>query len=110
MSPEIVAAILGSTVVNQCVSAAVRPLFNRRRHRLDEAAIISDISAQLRQELFEHYEERGKTIGRLRRAIIQLTNLLEQLFPRILGLTAVEINRLKETALEARLAGLAAEI
>lgn len=85
-------------------------LSTRGKEKLNEAQIVANISAQLRQELFQKYEERGQTIGKLRRTIIFLTNLLDKLIPRITGLAHDEIEILKDAVIEARLAGLAAEV
>ncbi|OQW34521.1 MAG: hypothetical protein A4E20_10905 [Nitrospira sp. SG-bin2] len=103
---EFLAAILGGGLINQLFTMLV----NRRKNKLDQLAMIEKISADLRKELFDKYEERGKQITLLRRAIIKLTNLVDELLPRIKGLTFHETQKLKDCTLDTRLAGLAAEL
>lgn len=103
---EFAATFITGGVLNQGLTW----LTSRRKNRIDEAKIISEISAKLRAELFEQYEQRGKTISILRRMIIKLTNLLDEMLPKIKGITHAEFERLRDTTLEARLAGLAAEV
>lgn len=85
-------------------------LTGRRGRELDEVDIISKISAQLRGELFKESERQKDTIGILRRVIINLTGLLDEVFPRIDGITEDEKQRLRNANIDARLAGLAATI
>lgn len=99
---------LGGGVLSSVVTILVTAFANRRKNRLDEASIISNISAQLREELFEKYEEQKATTSLLRKVIINLTGLLDEVFPRIEGITQDERLRLKNANLEARLAGLEA--
>lgn len=92
------------------LQALLSHVLSRRKNKVDEARIIAEVSIKMRKELFDQYEERGKTISVLRKWIIKLTDLIDQVIPRIGALTTEEIHRLKETALDTRLAGLAAEI
>lgn len=102
---EFIVAIVGTTAFNQLVTF----LIGHRKNKIDEAAIVASISAKLREELFQKYEERGRQISVLRRVIIKLTNLIEECIPRIRGLTTAELERLRDVTLETRLAGLSAE-
>lgn len=102
--------LFGMVAGSNVLTAIVTWLLNRGRNSLDEAQITANISAQLRQELFQKYEARGQTIGKLRRVIIFLTNLLDKMIPRITGLAHDEMEILRDAVIEARLAGLAAEI
>ncbi|CKH14147.1 hypothetical protein PXH78_27025 [Mycolicibacterium smegmatis] len=101
---EIILAILGgggaSTLMNY--------LFGKRGRRLDEARIAAEISRELREELSEKAEKQTETIGLLRSVIISLTGLLDEIFPRIEGITPEERNRLRDANLEARLTALRA--
>jgi hypothetical protein len=107
---ELIGTALGGGVIGQVFTQLVTLPAARRKGKVDEAQIVANISAQLRQELFQKYEERGKTISKLRRVIISLTNFIDKLLPRILGLTSYEMDKFREAVMEARLAGLAAEI
>ena len=75
---------------------------------LKEADIMSRISKQLREELLQEKLIQDETIKTLRKVIINLTDLLDGVFPRIQGITDEEKTKLKMANLEARLAGLAA--
>lgn len=103
---EFIIAIVGTTAFNQLITFLV----SRRKNQLDEAKMISDISAKLREELFQKYEERGRQISLLRRAILKLTDFLDQLLPRISTITGRERDKLKELVLDTRLVALSAEM
>ena len=100
--------LVGACVGSGALTLLLTPLVNRRINKLSEAEIIARVSIQLREELLEEYQEQKETIGTLRRVIINLTGLLDEVFPRIEGITEDERRRLREGNLEARLAGLAA--
>lgn len=103
---EFIIAIVGTTAFNQLITFLV----SRRKNQLDEAKMISDISAKLREELFQKYEERGRQISLLRRAILKLTDFLDRLLPRISTITERERDKLKELVLDTRLVALSAEM
>lgn len=111
---EIVALLLGSNLLTSVVSPWVSRLANRREKKLTEAQMVQQVYEKLRDETLEAWgldkqklQTQGETIGVLRRVIINLTTLLDEILPRISGVTTDEVQRLRAANLEARLAGLA---
>lgn len=114
MTPEVLALILGSNLLTAVVTQVTGRLVNRREKKLTEAQMVAQVYEKLRDETLEAWgldkqklQAQGETIGVLRRVIINLTTLLDEILPRISGVTTDEVQRLRAANLEARLAGLA---
>jgi hypothetical protein len=105
---ELAVAIVVAALSGGVVTHLLSRWFPSRREKLDEADIMSRISTQLREELFAEKQAQDKTIHDLRKVIINLTDLLDEVLPKVDGITTEEKLKLKAAALEARLTGLAA--
>jgi hypothetical protein len=73
-----------------------------RKNKLDEAQILSNISAAIREEIREENTALRERLEEVMDAVIDLTNLLDDLMPKMTGLSPEErlalryrLNRLK---------------
>lgn len=114
MTPEVLALILGSNLLTAVIGQVTGRMVNRREKKLTEAQMVAQVHEKLRDELLEAWGldkekliAQGETISVLRRVIINLTTLLDEILPKISGVTTDEMQRLRSSNLEARLAGLA---
>lgn len=105
---EMLVAVVVAAFSGGVVTHLLSRWFPSRKEKLDEADIMSRISTQLREELLEEKIKQDQTIKDLRSVIINLTDLLDEVLPRMAGVTEDEKRKLRAAAVEARLTGLAA--
>lgn len=101
MDHTLLIAVLSSGTVSSLITLAVTPLVTRKRDRLDEAKIMSDISTQLREELQEERDSQKEQIATLKRVLITLTSVVAEVLPRISGISQDEKDRLSRAYYDA---------
>lgn len=79
-------------------------LFHKRARQLDEADILSRLSSEIREEIRTENSGLRKDIRTMKDAMVHLTDVLDELFPSITGLTEAQRNILRQAANQARLA------
>lgn len=96
--------LFGALAAGGFLSKVWDTLFHKRVRQLDEADILSRLSSALREEI--RTENRGlrKDIQTMKDAMVHLTDVLDELFPSITGLTDDQRNLLRQAANQAKLA------
>lgn len=85
-------------------------LFGGKQRKLDEAQILSDLSSQLRAEVREDNKDLREGMGLLVIAVCQLTDTLDEFFPKFTGLSDGERIVLRERMSQTRRATVSAGI
>lgn len=81
-------------------------LFGGRKRQLDEAEVLSKLSSQIREEIRTDNQDLRDRMDKLVDAVCVLTDHLDELFPKISGLTTLERTTLRESISQTRRATL----
>lgn len=77
-------------------------LFGGRKRQLDEAEVLSKLSKEIRDEIREDNQDLRDRMDRIVEAVCGLTDHLDELFPKMSGLTAQERMTLRESIAQTR--------
>lgn len=66
-----------------------------RKTRIDESTALSRISKEIRDEIREENKEMRDRMDKVVQAVLSLTNMLDDLFPKITGLSTDELIQLR---------------
>lgn len=80
---EVVVALVTSLFAGGFMSNLLMTFVGTRKRKTDEAEALSKISAEIRQEVRQDNQELRERIDRLADALISLTDMLDELFPKI---------------------------
>lgn len=83
-------------------------VFDGKRRKLDEAGVLSKLSQEIRNEIREDNQELKDRMDKIVEAVCGLTDQLDELFPKISGLTAQERMTLREHIAQTRRATIPA--
>lgn len=81
-------------------------LFGGRKRQLDEAEVLSKLSGEIREEIRKDNQDLRDRMDRLVDGVCGLTDQLDELFPKISGLTTQERTSLRESSSKVRRATL----
>ncbi|QNJ56843.1 membrane protein [Mycobacterium phage Reindeer] len=85
-----VATVVGALATGGVLTAVWNSVFPPRRDRTSEAEAIQQLGADIRREIREENEALRLRMDVVVNAVISLTDLLDDLFPKITGLSEEE--------------------
>lgn len=90
LDAETVVSLFGALAAGGVLSKALEFVTGRRKRKVDEAQVLSAISTAIREEVRKENAELRDRLDQLLGAVTGLTDILDDLFPKITGLDEEE--------------------
>ncbi|MBV6360449.1 hypothetical protein R2325_16475 [Mycobacteroides chelonae] len=90
-----VVAVLGAVATGGLLSKVWETITGRRKRRVDETQVLSAISTAIREEVRKENAELRDRLDKVIGAVSGLTDVLDELFPKITGLDDAERKTLR---------------
>ena len=87
--------IVGGLATGGLMTAIWQTVFGRKKAKLAEAEALSRISTAIREEIREENRELRERMDRIVDAVVSLTDLLDDIFPKLSGLNEEERTSLR---------------
>src|SRR6476660_9092930 len=96
MDPGDIVSMVGALATRGVLTAVWQSIVRPRKNKVDEAATLERLSAAFREEIRKENNELRGRMDKVVQALTTLTDVLDDVFPKIQGLTAEERNRLRK--------------
>ncbi|MDM2418408.1 Uncharacterised protein [Mycobacteroides abscessus subsp. massiliense] len=95
LDTETVVAVLGAVATGGLLGKVWETITGKRKRRVDEAQVLSAISTAIREEVRKENAELRDRLEKVIGAVNGLTDVLDELFPKITGLDPAERKALR---------------